>query len=222
MRPQTETVPKILLPVAGRTFADWQVEWLVEEGVKRITYSIGHLGDSVRDHIGRGEQWGITVDYVEEGANLLGTAGAIRLAADRGVLDDDFFLLYGDAYLPLNLAPVESAYRRSGQPVLMTVYHNNNQGEASNVIFHNGMVELYDKNCSKPAPDMTYIDYGLSILRRDVIIEHVPSGQPADLAPLVKELSLARRVAGYEATRKYFEVGSVAGLQELERHLSRR
>jgi hypothetical protein len=103
----------------------------------------------------------------------------------------------------------------------MTVYRNNNQGERSNVVFKNGMVELYDKDCSKSAPDMTYLDYGLSIMHRDVIVENVPAGQPADLAPLVTELSLAGKIAGYEATQKYFEVGSLAGLQELERHLSR-
>src|SRR5713101_1140733 len=217
MRPYTEKVPKILLPVAGRPFADWQIDWLVAGGITRIVFSIGHLGEAVKAYVGRGERWGVAIDYVEEGPDLRGTAGAIRLAADSGILDEAFFLLYGDAYLSIDFAIVEAEFRAANLPVLMTVFRNNNEGERSNVIFRNGMVQLYDKFWETPIPDMTYIDYGLSVMRRDVILHRVPSGQQADLAPLLKELSTAGLVAGYEARHKYFEVGSPTGVRELER-----
>ena len=81
-------LPKCLLPVAGRPFADWQLDWLAGEGVDRVVYSIGYLGDLVRQHMGDGRRFGLDVDYVDEGDRPLGTAGALRLAADRGPRSD--------------------------------------------------------------------------------------------------------------------------------------
>ncbi len=57
--PHTERMPKILLPVAGRPFADLQLAWLAEHGVRKVVLSVGHLGDLIRDYVGRGERWGI-------------------------------------------------------------------------------------------------------------------------------------------------------------------
>ena len=53
MAPYTDTLPKALLPVAGRPFADWQLSWLAEQGVDEVIYSIGYLGDQIRRHVGR-------------------------------------------------------------------------------------------------------------------------------------------------------------------------
>ena len=57
----------------------------------------------------------------------MGTAGALRLAADRGVLDSAFVLMYGDSYLPIGIAPVVSTFERLAPPVLMTVFRNAEQ-----------------------------------------------------------------------------------------------
>ncbi len=54
MYPATQTVPKCLIEVAGRPFAHWQLEWLAAQGVGRVVYSIGHLGEMVRAEIGDG------------------------------------------------------------------------------------------------------------------------------------------------------------------------
>ena len=142
MRPWTEAVPKALLPVAGRPFADWQLDWLAAGGVDRVVYSVGHLGEAIEDHVGDGRRWGVDVRYVKEGAVLRGTAGAIRLAADHGVLDDTFFVLYGDSYLCVDPRAVAAAFVAAGRPALMTVYHNRGSWDTSNVRYRDGVVEL--------------------------------------------------------------------------------
>src|ERR1700691_2559314 len=119
MKPYTSTVPKCLLPIVGRPFADWQLAWLASEGVDRVVYCIGHLGHLVREYVGNGSAWGLKASFVDEGTELLGTAGALRLAADRAVLDESFFVLYGDSYLSVNLTSVEEAFRSSERPALM-------------------------------------------------------------------------------------------------------
>ena len=96
---QAGELPKTLVPVAGRPFADHQLTWLAEEGVDHVVYCIGYRGDQIRDYVGSGERWGLSVTYVDEGANLRGTGGALRLAYDSGALAEDFAVLYGDSYL---------------------------------------------------------------------------------------------------------------------------
>jgi NDP-sugar pyrophosphorylase family protein len=216
MRPITERIPKALIPVLGRPFAHYQLQWLAAAGVRDVVYSIGHKGDMIRDAVGDGARWGLAVRWVAEGDALRGTAGALRLALDAGVLHEAFFVLYGDSFLPVDLAAVGRAFRASGAPALMTVFRNRGRWDTSNVLFEDGRVVLYDKARRDPrASAMEFIDYGLSVLRRDVVAR-VPADTVADLGSLYEALSRAGELAGYEATERFYEIGSPAGLRDFE------
>jgi NDP-sugar pyrophosphorylase family protein len=221
MRPLTETVPKALIPVAGVPFIDHQLAWLADHGVTDVVLSIGYRGEMLRDHIGDGGRFGLTVRFVDEGTELRGTAGALRLALDRGALDPGFLMTYGDSFLPIDFADIWRRFQASGAPALMTVFHNGGRWDDSNVIFRDGRIVLYDKHhATRPAADFDYIDYGLLALKREVIADLVPppsTGSKADLAPLFHELSRRGDLAGVEITQRFFEIGSPAGLQDLER-----
>jgi NDP-sugar pyrophosphorylase family protein len=220
MRPMTEAMPKALLPVLGRPFADWQLGQLAEQGVERVVYCVGYRADELAAHVGDGSRFGLSVDYSDDGPQLLGTAGAIRLALDRGMLDDAFFLLYGDSYLPVRFAEVEEAWTRAGAPALMTVLRNESRWDRSNCIYRDGRVVLYDK--SRPADrrsEMRWIDYGLSVLTRSAVGDRVPRSAFADLAEVQRDLSVAGALAGMEVHERFYEAGSVAGLRELEEYL---
>lgn len=222
MLPRTSSVPKCLLPVGGRPFADWQLSWLESEGIQRVVYCIGHLGHLVKGYVRDGSAWKLDVTYVDEGEQLLGTAGALRLGLDQGVLEEEFFVLYGDSHLSVNLASVEEAHKSSVCPVLMTVFRNVGNWEASNVIFDGHAVCRYQKNCPEPPVDMIYVDYGLLAFERQVIEHMVPAGVTSDLAPILERLSVEGRVAGYEAQERFYEIGSLEGLRSLEEHLDHR
>src|SRR6185437_12319465 len=78
MWPEAQTVPKTLLPVHDRPFASWQLDWLSSAGIDSIVYCIGYHGGLVRDFVADGSAWGLSrVAYVDEGADLRGTAGAL-------------------------------------------------------------------------------------------------------------------------------------------------
>lgn len=220
MRPLTENLPKSLLPVCGRPFADLQLEWLRSEGVERAVFSIGHLGGMIRERIGDGSRFGMDVTYVDEGDRLLGTGGALRLAVDSGVVDEDFLVLNGDSYLRVDIPAVERAFRTSGLPALMTVLRNRDEWDLSNVVIRDGRVALYDKR--RPAehlPQMEWIDYGLHALNATVLRERIRAGSVADLADLMRDLSAEGRLAAFEVTERFYEIGSPEGLSALERRL---
>jgi NDP-sugar pyrophosphorylase family protein len=214
------TVPKTLLPVAGRPFADWQLRWLSSEGVDSVVYSIGHLGGLVRDFVGRGDRWGLAVRYVEETEGLLGTGGAVRLAADQGALDDRFFIVYGDSYLRVNLRSVDASFVERGLPALMTVFANNGRWDASHAASDGATVTEYRKGVTSPSPAMCFIDYGLLEVSRDLVLERIPPARRSDLAELLEPISREGLLGGVEVFERFYEIGSRRGIEELDRFLT--
>jgi NDP-sugar pyrophosphorylase family protein len=213
-------VPKTLLPVGGRPFADHQLEWLAEGGVTDVVYCIGHLGASVREFVGDGSRWGITVRYVDEGPVLRGTGGALRLAFDAGVLDEAVAVVYGDSYLRVSVGEVFEDFRERRPDVLMTVFRNDGLYDRSNARLRaDGLVD-YRKGAADAG--MRHIDYGLSVFDRDRVLPAIPPDRVFDLAVIVEQLSRLGRVAGHEVHERFYEIGSRAGLAELETLLADR
>ena len=135
------------------------------------------------------------------------------------MISGGFFVLYGDSFLSVDLAPVWAAAGSGGKPT-MCVFPNDGRWDASNAVFENGRVTLYEKGRGD-APDigMRHIDMGLSVLNGDVITEEVPPGEPCGLAGVFHRLSRAGKLMGYEAAERFYEIGSPQGRAELEAHL---
>lgn len=221
MQAVTGDLPKALVPVDGRPFAHHQLTWLASQAVTSVVLCVGHLGGAVRAFVEDGRSWGLTVTYVDEGPHLRGTAGALRLALDQGALPEAFIMLYGDSYLPIALGPVVGAFERSSSPALMTVFRNEGRWEHSNARYEDGRVVLYQKSHPDPSgAGLDFVDYGLSVLRRDVVAELVAPAGIGDLADVFHRLSTEGRLAGHEVHERFFEVGSPAGLRDLEDHLA--
>lgn len=216
LAPLTDSMPKALVPVAGRPFADRQLSLLRANGATRILYAIGHMGERIRAHVGDGARLGLAVDYVEDGPVPLGTGGPLRLALDAGLLEERFLVTYGDSYLPIDLRPVMDSLLASKAPALMTVFRNDGRWDGSNVAFSGGRIRLYDKRGRHPDVPLDHIDYGMLALTRGFVADAIPRGEAVDLAEPLYRLSLAGRLAGHEAGTRFWEVGSHAGLAELE------
>ena len=176
---------------------------------------VGHLGEMIAAYVGSGERFGLRVDFSFDGPHLRGTAGALRNA--RGLLDDAFFVLYGDSYLQIDYASVENAFVRANRMALMTVFRNSGRWDRSNVELVDGEVIAYDKKALTPR--MQYIDYGLGVLR-EAALDLVPDTAAYDLADLYRALLVGGQLAAYEAKHRFYEIGSPKGLNELREFLA--
>jgi len=213
----TKTIPKALVEVNGEPFLAHQLRLLRSNGIERVVMCVSHLGGMVRDYAGDGSAFGLSIEYSFDGPILLGTAGAIRQALP--LLEGAFFVLYGDSYLPCDFGAVERAFERGGKAALMTVHRNEGQWDSSNVEFAGGEILAYDK--SAKSPRMRYIDYGLGVFRRNVFQELAGQG-PLDLARLYQDLLARGELAACEVSQRFYEIGSVSGLQELSEYLASR
>jgi len=217
LRPITQTIPKALIEVAGKPFIDHQLEYLRKQGVTSVVLCIGYLGEMIQEIVGDGSRWNLQVRYSPDGPVLLGTGGALKQALP--MLGEQFFILYGDSYLPIDFAKVQTAYIDSGRLGLMTVLRNKNLWDRSNVEFENGQLIEYNKKLI--SPQMHYIDYGLGVLKADTL-NNQPSETPFDISIVYNKLSLQKQLAGYEVFERFYEVGSLQGIADTQKYLSQK
>ena len=217
LRPITEKIPKSLVDVAGEPFLAHQLRLLHSRGIRKAVLCVGHLGEMIKRDFSDGAAFGMELKYSFDGPALLGTGGALRLALP--LLGDAFFVLYGDSYLPVDYAAIEAAWHESGKDALMTVFQNEGAWDTSNVEFSDGGLLRYDKRDRTPA--MRHIDYGLSIFKAHVFADRA-IGEKFELSDVQRDLVAQGRMAGYEVSQRFYEVGSHSGLAELSALLSKK
>jgi len=216
LRPITDTIPKALVEINGEPFIAHQLRLLQSRGLGRVVLCLGYRGEMVRDLVGDGRAFGLSVEYSFDGPVLLGTAGAIHQALP--LLGEAFFVLYGDSYLTCDYAAVAQAFENQGKTGLMTIFQNEGRWDSSNVEFAGGAILAYDKQ--HRTPRMRYIDYGLGVFHRRALAGIAP-GAIVDLATLYQELLAKNDLAAFEVRERFYEIGSPAGIQELSEALQK-
>lgn len=211
LRPVTDKTPKALLKVAGEPFMIHQLRLLHSEGFRKIVLCVGYLGEVIEAKIGDGKRLGLQIDYSFDGPTLLGTGGALKNAISK--LGEQFLVVYGDSYMPVDYAAVVESFVVSEKPALMTVFENESRWDASNVWFEAGEIHRYDKK--ERTPQMRHIDYGISVLTTGVFVGF-PDNAPFDVADLYSRLVSEKQMAAYEVKQRFYEIGSAEGLAELD------
>jgi NDP-sugar pyrophosphorylase family protein len=204
--------PKPLIEVADEPFLLHQLRLLAANGATEVVLCVGYLGDRIEERIGRC-RFGIAIEYSHDAPELDGTLGAIRRALP--LLPERFLVLYGDTYLRLDYSAAAHEWERSGCAGLMAVYLNEGRWDTSNVIFRDGRVVAYDK--ASPTTAMRWIDYGLGGLERRAL--DLVDVEERDLAGLYRRLADEGELFAYEATERFYEIGTPGSLAETDAFL---
>lgn len=215
LKPLTEEIPKSMIQIQGKPFLEHQLNLLRRREISDIVLCVGYHGEKIKEYFGDGKGFGVKIRYSEETKKLLGTAGALKNARD--LLDDAFFVTYGDAYLILDYRGVMQYFKKFNKFGLMVVLKNFDRYDKSNVVVEGDLIKVYDKQ--RRAPDMVYIDFGVSVLRKKAL-DLVPKGKVIDLEKFYHELIRRRELLAFETQQRFYEVGSQKGLKEFERLVS--
>ena len=84
LKPLTDTMPKALVPLAGKPLLQWQVEKLRDAGITDITVNVHHFPDMIIDTIRRNNGWGCNISISDERDMLLDTGGGLKKAVMEG------------------------------------------------------------------------------------------------------------------------------------------
>ena len=214
LQPLTEKIPKSMIMINGKPFLQYQLEFLKRGGISDIVLCVGYLSEQIETHFGDGKRFGVDIKYSKEHERLLDTAGALKNA--ETLLEEEFFVMYGDSYLFLNFKEVQSHFQKFNKSALMVVYKNYDKYDKSNVAVGNGLIKKYDKK--HKTNDMVYIDYGVSILRKKVL-DVIPKGQVYSLESLFHELIKQKEMLAFETKKRFYEMGSYNGLEEFKKYV---
>jgi NDP-sugar pyrophosphorylase family protein len=204
--------PKPLLEVAGQPFVLHQLRLLADHGAREVVLCVGYRGEQIAARVGS-ERFGVRVRYSHDGPAPIGTLGAVRRALP--LLGPRFLVLYGDTYLRIAYAAVDAAWRDSGLPAVMTVLRNEGRWGTSNVVYSEQRLVRYDKRTL--TPDMDWIDYGLGGLEARAL-DAVDADEP-DLDVLYSRLAAKGELIGFEASQRFYEIGTPEGLAETDEFL---
>jgi NDP-sugar pyrophosphorylase family protein len=210
----TQSIPKCMVPINGVPFIDWQIQLLKSAGFDDFVFCISHLSSEIHNHLKDGSKFGVKIRYSLDGEIQLGTGGALIKALP--LLGPQFAVTYGDSYLPMDYASAEVFFKQSSAPGMMTVFKNYGLFDESNAEFLEDGFVKYQKGSDKS--QMRYIDYGLMYFREDAFRDVLPN-QPIDLATLCSDLSKSKKLIGYEVYERFYEIGSVRGIEELSSYL---
>jgi MurNAc alpha-1-phosphate uridylyltransferase len=215
MHPRTLTVPKFILPVFGRPFALWLLERLAASGFRRALLLVGHQGEAIARALGESAA-GVELVYADDGPTRLGTGGAVKRALPW--LESEFVVTYGDSYLPFDYAaPLADLRAHDDALGTMSVFENRGSFDRSNTAVSENRVVRYEKE--NVDSELRFIDYGAIALRASAV-SALPEG-PMGLEALQHDLAAQGRLRAFIATERFYEIGSEAGLADLEAHLER-
>src|SRR3954454_24085841 len=178
LRPLTLTTPKPVMPLAGRPFLSFMLDWLARHGVDDALLSLGYRSADV-ERVPGDTHPGMRLHYVVEDEPL-GTAGPLRLAADEGLIDGRDLGLNGDCLTDLDLTSMMRRHHETGATgtiALVPVEDTSSYGVVPTK--ESGEVEAFLEKQPGPAPT-NLINAGTYILERSVI-DLIPGGRAVSI-----------------------------------------
>ena len=115
LKPLTDTMPKALVPLAGKPLLQWQVEKLRDAGITDIIVNVHHFPDMIIDTIRRNNGWGCNISISDERDMLLDTGGGLK----KAVIEGPILACNVDILSNIDLRTLVSEYERTGASQLV-------------------------------------------------------------------------------------------------------
>ena len=163
LRPATDTVPKVMVPVNDRPLLSYQVQWMRAQGVTDVVFLCGYLGEKIVDYFGDGSEFGVRAHYSHE-ETPLGRGGAVRKGLSLVPGDEPYVLVAnGDNMTNQPFSGlVELHERRSALATMMLVPFQSPFGVVS--VDERGMVTEFVEKGNLPF----WINAGVYVFSREI------------------------------------------------------
>jgi mannose-1-phosphate guanylyltransferase len=206
LRPLTSTIPKPVVPLAGRPLISYMLEWLRGHGVDDVILLCGFMAQGVREVLGDGSSLGIRMRYLEE-PRPLGTGGALKFAEE--LLDERFFMLNGDILTDIDLTEELAQHERTGAGATLALIPVEDPSAY-------GLVRR-NPDCSvrefveKPGPeqiDTDLINAGAYVIERSLLHRLAPAGTNISIERDVFPALIGDGLFGYGAEGYWVDIGT--------------
>lgn len=210
-------VPKSLVPIGGKPLLWHQITCLRRDGIEHIVLVTGHRGDLVRDAVGDGRRFGVSVEYVQETVPL-GTAGCFGELRDR--LPGTFVVLYGDVLFDIDFHRFTRFHRAHTGRATLLVHPNDHPGDSDLIVVDDdGVVTtIVPKGSGRIGWHHNLVNAGVFVVDRELFAD-LPRGRFLDLERDVLAPQVARRqIRGYRSSEYAKDVGTARRYEAARRH----
>jgi MurNAc alpha-1-phosphate uridylyltransferase len=217
MRPLTDTIPKPLLQVEGKSLLAWHLEALAKAGLTQVVINHAWLGEQIEASLGSGKQFGLQIFYSRE-ESALETAGGICKALPLLRANDYFLVINGDVFTPQ--FPIQGLIQRvlelrSQDQLLAHLIMVPNPPQHPHGDFYLDQTMVRDDGyAGATGAKLTFSGIGIY---HYTLFKGLISGQSAKLAPILRKAMADNRVSGEKYLGSWHDVGSPERLAELNK-----
>jgi len=207
MRPLTDTLPKPLLQVNSKPLIVYHLEKLAAFGIKHVVINLAWLGHKLKQELGCGMTWGLTIQYIDEGSRALETAGGIKNALPY--LKSEYFLVVnGDIWTDFDFAQLPTALAPNSLAYLVMVNNPNHNIDGDFSLIDG---QLHDTGDNKK----TFSGIGLYHKALFDLVEQ----EVSPLGPILRQAMANNLVQGQCYQGQWTDVGTPQRLEQLEQQL---
>ncbi|MFK0574048.1 N-acetylmuramate alpha-1-phosphate uridylyltransferase MurU [Endozoicomonas sp.] len=209
LRPITLSMPKPLVPVAGKPLITYHIERLAQAGFRELVINHGWLGEQIEQALGSGSNWGVNIQYSPEDEPLETGGGIFKALPMLG--DKPFIVMNGDVYTNVELGSLKLPEGMLAHLVMVDNPDFHPDGD-----FCLSDERLFEKDEIPEGQTLTFS--GVSVLSPR-LFDGCQAGEPFALAPLLIHALKQGRVSGQYHDGFWTDVGSIVRLQALEHYL---
>jgi len=210
LRPLTLKTPKPLVEVGGQPLIVWHIKALRAAGITDIAINASWLADQLIDTLGDGSQYGVTLHWSVEGDEPLETAGGIFQALQTGKLrDEPFILVNSDVWTTYDFTQLQDYTLSADQRAHLLLIDNPEHNNGGDFAINNG---LASEQPIGEADKHTFA--GISVMSPR-LVDGLVSGQPAALAPLLKQAMIKFQITAEVITDNWIDVGTPERLAQV-------
>ena len=200
LQPLTDTVPKPLIEVKGKSLLVYQIERLKSAGFKELVINVHHLGNKIIKEIGSGEKWGVSIAYSRED-ELLETGGGIVKALSL-LGEEPFLVVSGDLYTEFDYQSLPKSLSALAHIVLTKPMASKPQGDFA----------LLEGQVLNEGPAMLNFA-GIGIYHPELFKGYQPEAFP--LGPILRTAIANKKVTGQLFEGVWHNVGTPLELETL-------
>src|SRR4051795_9074900 len=207
LRPLTLTTPKPVMPLAGRPFLTFMLDWLARHGVDDALLALGYKSEAVHEVLGD-ERHGMRLRYLVEDEPL-GTAGPLRLAAGEGLLADSgpILVVNGDCLTDFDVGAQLRQHEATGARCTIALTAVEDTASYGVVpMKEDGEVEAFLEKQPGPAPT-NRINAGTYVLDRSVV-DTIPAGRTVSIEREIFPSLVGNRLYGYAFDSYWIDIGT--------------
>jgi mannose-1-phosphate guanylyltransferase len=206
LRPLTETIPKPVIPLVGRPFITYMIEWLRGHGVDDVILACGFMAEGIRAVLGEGDSLGVRLRYVEE-PRPLGTGGALKFAEE--LLDERFLMLNGDVLTDIDVTGLLAQHERTGAVATLALIPVDDPSAYG--LVRRAADDSVTEFLEKPKPeeiDTNLINAGCYVLERTVLGSMAPAGTNVSIERDVFPALVDHGLYGYATSGYWLDIGT--------------